>query len=811
MINILYVDDEPDLLDVGKLFLEGSGDIEVGTVSSAEEALGLLKEGNYDVIVSDYLMPGMDGISFLKTLRAESNDIPFILFTGRGREEVVIEALNSGADFYLQKGGEPVAQFKELEHKIKEAVRRSRAEDELKRSEQMLQLVLDSIPQNLYWKDRDLKRHVGCNKNAAIAVGLNEPQDLIGKSDHDIVDPGSAELYRADDRKVIDSGVPKINFEEKLLRLDGEVRWLRTSKVPLCDPDGSIIGVMGSYEDITERKQMEEALRRDEARNRALFELAQMSGLTAKDIAERAMERGIELSQSKIGYIAFMNEDGEVLTMQHYSKVAMEQCAIEGRPTVFKMGSTGLWAEAVRQRRPVITNDYDAPNPMKKGLPKGHVPLRKHMSVPIFDRGLVVAVVGVGNKESDYTEQDAEDISLLMDGMWRIIRKIQAEEALRDSERLYHTLFEKSPFSIALNDANGIFVDVNEKHLQLISTTRDQIIGRTPMELNYIDPGAFEMMTTSLIANGGVLDRIQRTVRSPGGRPLHMTTSSRMMQYNGKPHVLSITNDVTELVETKNKLQTKIKELDKERDRLQRIADQVPGVVYQMMIDPNGGVQFIFLSKGVEKILNAPVEKFLSCSDEIWDFVLPEDGELLMRSMRNDLENPSDWQQEFRITGAEGEVRWILGTSSPSYDDDHHAWIWTGTFTDITERKRSEGELKNVNRKLNLLSDITRHDLNNQLMILRGYLTLLEEGRSGVSFDGLLKGATASADLDPRHGQIHQDLRRDRGKGPHLARDRSFDQGRDQRGSNEQCHGGERDPHWPQDICRPIDPYVSLI
>ena len=562
-----------------------SNDIQVETAISAQDALRMLKDGDYDAVISDYIMPQMDGISFLKTLRAEGKDIPFVLFTGKGREEVVIDALNRGADFYLQKGGEPIAQFKELEHKIKEAVRRSRAEDALKRSQQMLQLVLDSIPQVIIWKDNELN-YIGCNKNAAIEVGLSEPKDLVGKSDHDIVDRGSAEQYRADDRQVMNSGIPKIGFEEKLIRLDGNVRWLRTNKVPLRDPDGKIIGVMASYEDITERKRVEEALRRDEARNHALFELAQMSGLTPKDIAKRAMDHGIELSESEIGYIAFLNEDETVLTMQHYSKRAMEQCEIEERPMTFNMGSTGLWTEAVRQRRPVITNDYDAPNTLKKGLPHGHVPLRRHMSVPVLDRGRVVAVAGVGNKESDYTKEDAEDISLLMDGMWRIVRKIQAEDALRESERLYRTLFEKSPLAITLKDMNGVFVDVNEKHLQLTGMNRDQIIGRTPMELGLIVPDRFELITTSMMNNGGVLEHFQNTMRSPDGRPLHMIFSSRLIQYKGEPHVLSITNDVTELVETKKALQVKIEELDRERDRLQSISDQVPSVVYQMFDPP---------------------------------------------------------------------------------------------------------------------------------------------------------------------------------------------------------------------------------
>jgi PAS domain S-box-containing protein len=133
LIDILYIDDEKDLLEICKYYLEKSEDLHVAIALSAAEAFKLIEEHNFDAIISDYQMPRMDGIEFLKSLRSMGNDMPFILFTGRGREEVVIEALNSGADFYLQKGGNPKAQFHELEYKVREAVRRSRAERDLHR------------------------------------------------------------------------------------------------------------------------------------------------------------------------------------------------------------------------------------------------------------------------------------------------------------------------------------------------------------------------------------------------------------------------------------------------------------------------------------------------------------------------------------------------------------------------------------------------------------------------------------------------------------------------------------------------------
>lgn len=133
--RVLYVDDEPDLLEIGKIFLEANGDFAVDTLTSARQALARLKDEKYDAIVSDYQMPDIDGITFLKELKASGSTTPFIIFTGRGREEVVIEALNNGADFYIQKGGDPASQFAELSNKIRYAVSRKHFEEALGVSE----------------------------------------------------------------------------------------------------------------------------------------------------------------------------------------------------------------------------------------------------------------------------------------------------------------------------------------------------------------------------------------------------------------------------------------------------------------------------------------------------------------------------------------------------------------------------------------------------------------------------------------------------------------------------------------------------
>ena len=150
LIRVLHVDDELGLLKVAKQCLELQGPFQVDTACSVEEALIKLKEKEYDAVVSDYKMPGKDGLEFLKELRAKGNDIPFILFTGKGREEVIIKALNLGADHYVNKNGDPEAVYTELKHLISEIVGTRKAESELQESQTRYRNLIENAPDVVY-------------------------------------------------------------------------------------------------------------------------------------------------------------------------------------------------------------------------------------------------------------------------------------------------------------------------------------------------------------------------------------------------------------------------------------------------------------------------------------------------------------------------------------------------------------------------------------------------------------------------------------------------------------------------------------
>ncbi len=154
---------------------------------------------------------------------------------------------------------------------VLDITQRKHAEAELHRSRQLLQLVLDHAPQRVFWKDRSL-HYLGCNRLFAQDAGLSDPAEIVGKSDLELSWRSTAERYRADDALVISTGVPKVNYEEPQTREDGSLLWLRTSKVPLREQDGRVFGVLGTYEDITDHRRSEEALRESEDRYRTLVE-----------------------------------------------------------------------------------------------------------------------------------------------------------------------------------------------------------------------------------------------------------------------------------------------------------------------------------------------------------------------------------------------------------------------------------------------------------------------------------------------------------------------------------------------------------
>jgi len=183
--------------------------------------------------------------------------------------------------------------------------------NEITKREEFVQLVLNNIPSFVFWKDRE-SVYLGCNMNFAKAAGLKFPDEIIGKNDYEM--PWSKEdsdFYRKVDREVMASGEPQINFEEPQTFSDGSTRWLRTSKIPLRNFSGIVIGILGLYEDITERKNIE-------------LELSKQN----KDL--RTLNTKLELANIDLEQFAYaMSHDLQepLLMMEGFSKALLNKYA----------------------------------------------------------------------------------------------------------------------------------------------------------------------------------------------------------------------------------------------------------------------------------------------------------------------------------------------------------------------------------------------------------------------------------------------------------------------------------------------------
>lgn len=280
MISVLHVDDEPAFLDISNFFLAQSGNFTVDTVSSSSEALTLLNLKAYDAVISDYQMPGMNGIAFLKAVRERFGDLPFILFTGRGREEVVIDAINNGADFDIQKGGDVKAEFAELAHKIRQAVRRRETERELRNSEERLRSFIETTREAFALVDEEGKL-LEWNAGAERISGITK-EEALGSYLWDLTFRMLPDEYRTDERRVLieqrirkslKTGIPVFD-EPQIIKSEGPGGsrvYTRQTLFPIRTGKGFRIGSIS--QDITREKLAQDALRESEKKYHDLAEL----------------------------------------------------------------------------------------------------------------------------------------------------------------------------------------------------------------------------------------------------------------------------------------------------------------------------------------------------------------------------------------------------------------------------------------------------------------------------------------------------------------------------------------------------------
>ncbi|MDD2337082.1 MAG: GAF domain-containing protein [Geobacteraceae bacterium] len=184
------------------------------------------------------------------------------------------------------------------------------------------------------------------------------------------------------------------------------------------------------FTDCTDMRIAEEERMYNEARLQSLYNISQYRAANVQDLLDYSLLEALRLTSSKFGYIYFYDEDTREFTLNSWSNEVMKECAVVEPQTKYDLDKTGIWGEVVRQRRPILANDFQGCNPLKKGYPPGHVELLSYLTIPVFSGERITAVIGVANKSGVYDETDVRQLTLLSDSVWKYVERKNTEEEL---------------------------------------------------------------------------------------------------------------------------------------------------------------------------------------------------------------------------------------------------------------------------------------------------------------------------------------------------------------------------------------------
>lgn len=322
-----------------------------------------------------------------------------------------------------------------------------KTERELLETGKKYQIIFESSPVGIiYFDENGIITH--CNKSCS---------DIIGAPVKKII--GFSVLSSLNDEKLKDAidivFLGNAGFYEGsyISSISGRKMSLRASFTPVMDDDGSLLGGIGILEDIATSREAKELLALNEMRLEALLKLYQMQDYPMSDIAEYAIQKAAELTNSTTGYLEFLNEDENALETYHWPNDAFRNFSNADEPFIHPVKSTGFWGEAIKERKPVIVNNqYNSEN-IDDIYPGKKERMLRHITIPVFENEQIVAVAGVANKSKDYDESDVRQLTLLMEGMWKLVQYKNTNEVLYEAlrmRRMLESIMSSSPAIVFL-------------------------------------------------------------------------------------------------------------------------------------------------------------------------------------------------------------------------------------------------------------------------------------------------------------------------------------------------------------------------
>ena len=486
IIRVLHVDDDSTFLEISKLILMDMGNFEIDHARCVDEAFKKLATGQYAAIISDYEMPQKDGLQFLKELREQGNEIPFILFTGKGREEIIIKALNFGSDAYINKQGNPETVYGELSHSIVKTIERKNSKKLLADSESKYLRLFNAAEVGMFRTKLQNSEILECNEKLLQILGYTR-EEMQGKP---------ATFFYADPEqrqeliKILQAKGQLVDSEIKLVSKNGEVKTcLLSSKVY---PEGDILE--GSIIDITERKKAEDALALSEMTFRAYLE-------------------GCPLA------VFAVNFDGKY---EYVNDAAVKMLGY-AREELLNMTT----------RQVVPKNDSHGSFRLNELKEKGHfagVLKLKQKNGTIIDVSL-----------NSCKFPDGKLVAFCED----ITETKKAKEALMESEANYRNLINGMNETAWVIDFNGNFVEINDAAAKTLGYSKDELLTMGIKDIDKaLNKEQFENHLKTMPPVGTKV--FERTHVAKDGTEIPVEISSSLITYHGKRAKLSVARDITE-------------------------------------------------------------------------------------------------------------------------------------------------------------------------------------------------------------------------------------------------------------------------
>ncbi len=491
-----------------------------------------------------------------------------------------------------------------------------------------------------------------------------------------------------------------------LIARDGTERPIAESGTPIRDQRGAVTGVVLVFRDQTD----ERLLQRFMETRLALIEYA--SGSTPAELLTRALDEVAAFVDSPIGFYHFVDPDQKTLSLQQWSTSTRELCSQEKfGGTHYAIDRAGVWVDCVYEKKPVIHNDY-ASLPHKKGMPEGHPEVIRDLVVPVIREDKVVAILGVGNKPTEYTRKDVKIVSYLADVTWEIVRQKLAEETLRESEQRFRKLYLQSPAPYQSLDAEGNLLDVNYAWLEALGYDRHEVVGKWFGEFLVGDAAALFPERFRQLMTRGASHGVEYEMKRKDGTTITVSFESRVAR-NDKGEFLQTHCVFTNV--------TEVRRAEVERERLASAIEQAAEVV--VITDAGGTIRYV--NPAFERITGYLPEEAIGKTPRI--LKSGEQDSKFYERLWDTIKGGDIWSGQFINRRKDGQLYHEDATISPVRDSSGKIVNFVAVKRDISEHLELSKQLYQAQKMeaVGTLAGGVAHDFNNILQISLGYCELI--------------------------------------------------------------------------------------